>query len=321
MGDAYCQDSDVREATGLPIQIGTPVIYGHVKFRGIADGEKRPQVFVALFLGGSQVDRVQVNDRGYYYFLRSPSNAAVLVFEADNIEVGRVVLMSQIGSTVRRDIEIDWLKTGRNRDGPPGVISARDSYARSPEAEKEFDTGLAASRAKRSGDAKMIFERMLVKDEKDYAAWTELASLYFNDSEFKKAETAYVKALELKNDFMAALVNLGKLYLITKEPEKATLVLTKAVMTDPGSANAFHFLGEAYLQTKQGSKAVPALNEAIRLKPVEKAELHLRLAALYDAAGVKDRAAAEYKLFLEKVPDFKNRSGLERYIKENSNQP
>ena len=148
-----------------------------------------------------------------------------------------------------------------------------------------------------------------------------MASLYFNDSEFKKAETAYVKALELKNDFMAALVNLGKLYLITKEPEKATLVLTKAVMTDPGSANAFHFLGEAYLQTKQGSKAVPALNEAIRLKPVEKAELHLRLAALYDAAGVKDRAAAEYKLFLEKVPDFKNRSGLERYIKENSNQP
>ena len=104
----------------------------------------------------------------------------------------------------------------------------------------------------------MIFERMLVKDEKDYAAWTELASLYFNDSEFKKAESAYVKALELKNDFMAALVNLGKLYLITKEPEKATLVLTKAVMTDPGSANAFHFLGEAYLQTKQGSKAVPA---------------------------------------------------------------
>ena len=72
-----------------------------------------------------------------------------------------------------------------------------------------------------------------------------------------------------------------------------------------------------YLGAKQGSKAVISLNEAIRLAPQAKAELHLRLAALYNAAGAKDRAVNEYKLFLEKKPDYPDRLKLEAYIKAN----
>jgi len=94
------------------------------------------------------------------------------------------------------------------------------------------------------------------------------------------------------------------------------LVLENAVMSDQNSANGFHYLGIAYLQTKQGSKAVPVLNEAIRLAPAEKAELHLNLASLYNNAGMKDRAANEYKLFLVKRPDHKEKAKLEAYIKE-----
>jgi Tfp pilus assembly protein PilF len=62
---------------------------------------------------------------------------------------------------------------------------------------------------------------------------------------------------------------------------------------------------------------VAVLNEAVRLAPNEKAEVHLRLASLYIAAGAKDRAANEYRLFLAKRPDFKDRTKLEAYIKEN----
>jgi Tfp pilus assembly protein PilF len=76
-------------------------------------------------------------------------------------------------------------------------------------------------------------------------------------------------------------------------------------------------LGETYLKLKQGSKAVPQLNEALRLDPNGKADAHLLLAALYDAVGLKDRAAGEYKQFLTKRPDFHDRKKLERYIAEN----
>lgn len=73
-------------------------------------------------------------------------------------------------------------------------------------------------------------------------------------------------------------------------------------------------LGEAYLQIKKGSKAVPYLTEAAKLG---KPDAHLRLAALYNGAGMKDKAAQEYEQFLKERPDYKDRKALEQYISEN----
>lgn len=317
-GYSAAQNEDIREATGLPIQIGTPVIYGHVKLRGLAENEPKPSIHVALYVSGFQIDRVRANDRGYYYFLRSAADGASLVFEVDNVELGRVTLTAGVGSTVRRDIEVDWRSAKRANQSAPGVISVKGAYSRSSDADKAFDKGIAAAKAKKTVEALTIFNRIVEKDPKDFVAWTELGSLYFGDSKYTEAEAAYSKALELKPDFMIALMNLGKLYLNQRQPDKAAIVLTKAATTDVTSANAFHYLGEAYLMSKQGSKAVVALNESIRLAPVEKADLHLRLATLYNAAGLKDRAANEYKLFLAKKPDYSDKELMEKYIKENA---
>ena len=68
------------------------------------------------------------------------------------------------------------------------------------------------------------------------------------------------------------------------------------------------------MQIKKGSKAVPYLNEAARLG---KPDAHLRLATLYNAVGLKDKAALEYEQFLKKRPDYKDRKALEQYISEN----
>ena len=50
------------------------------------------------------------------------------------------------------------------------------------------------------------------------------------------------------------------------------------------------------------------------------AEAHLRLAALYHGAGLKDKAAAEYEQFLKKKPDYPDRKKLEQYIVQNKKQ-
>ena len=47
------------------------------------------------------------------------------------------------------------------------------------------------------------------------------------------------------------------------------------------------------------------------------ADAHLRLGALYNLAGYKDRAAAEYEQFLQKKPDYPERKKLEEYIQTN----
>jgi len=59
------------------------------------------------------------------------------------------------------------------------------------------------------------------------------------------------------------------------------------------------------------------MNEALRIDPIGKAEIHLRIAAIYDNVGLKDLAATEYEQFLKKRPDYQDRKKLEKYIAEN----
>jgi cytochrome c-type biogenesis protein CcmH/NrfG len=181
-----------------------------------------------------------------------------------------------------------------------------------------MESAAEQAKAKNPNEAIKLYSQILRDDPNDFVAWTELGSVYFANSNITEAEKAYRKAIALKADFTLALFNLGKLYLSEKRFPEAVLVFENAVMSDKLSADGFHYLGEAYLQNKQGSKAVPVLNEAIRLAPNEKADIHLRLATLYNAANMKDRAANEYRLFLQKRPDHKERAKLENYIKENS---
>ena len=74
---------------------------------------------------------------------------------------------------------------------------------------------------------------------------------------------------------------------------------------------------QAYLQIKKGSLAVGYLNEAIKLDPMGMADAHLRLAVLYNAVGMKDKAAAEYEEFLKKRPDDPEKQQLQAYITAN----
>jgi len=312
------QTDEVRQATGLPIPIGAPVIYGRVNVNGLKPGEHKPTIFVSLLLGGVQIERQQTNDDGYYYFLTMPRNGAVLVFETNGNEIGRVVLTTGPGNVVREDISLNLRSVVQVGKAAAGVISAKYLYERSADNQKKLDKAIAASRDKQSELALSLLKELVTVDPNDFAAWTELGTVSFTLNRTSEAETAYLKALNLKPDFRIAQINLGKLYLFGKQPEKTIPILLAVAASDPTSTEAFHYLGEAYLQTKQGSKAVIALNEAIRLAPDENAELRLRLAALYNAAGAKDRAAEEYKLFLAKRPTYKNREDLEKYIDQNS---
>ena len=132
-----------------------------------------------------------------------------------------------------------------------------------------------------------------------------------------EAERAYAKALTEEPSFILALINVGKLRLSEKKYDRAIEVLSKAVSLKPPSAEANYFLGEAYLGTKKGSKAVDYMNEALRIDPIGRAEIHLRIGAIYDNVGLKNLAAAEYEQFLKKRPDYSDKKKLEKYIGEN----
>jgi tetratricopeptide (TPR) repeat protein len=111
-----------------------------------------------------------------------------------------------------------------------------------------------------------------------------------------------------------ALIALGRLHSNQKKFAEAIDPLTKALALQPKSGEANLLLGEAYIQLQKGSTAVSYLNEAAKNG---KPEAHLRLGWLYNAAGMKDKAAAEYEEFLKKKPDYSERKKLEEYISAN----
>lgn len=311
------QTDELRQATGLPIQIGQNVLYGKFTITNLSKTEKKPVARVTLLEGGSQLGVSQTNDAGYYYFLTLPRGTGTLVFEINGTEVGRMVVNPSAGSrSLRQDISIDWLEF--QRQSAPATVSAKDAYPRNAEATKTFEAAMKFAKEKDYPNAITQFNNVLAKDPKDFVAWTEIGTVYFKSDSLDNAEACYFKAIELKRDYFVALLNLGKLYLNRKQYDNAILVLSNAIKADPSSADAQFYIGESYLQAKKGNLAVAHLNEAIKLAPVEKAEAHLRLANLYNAAGMKDKAVTEYKAFLAKVPDYPDRVKVEQYIKDNS---
>jgi tetratricopeptide (TPR) repeat protein len=312
------QVDEVSEITGLPIPIGASVIYGQVIIRNVPRGERKPTVVVYLRNGGAQLDKYQANDRGYWYFLKQPVDGHALTFEVDGMEVGRAIIAGGISNRFRQDVEFDFQQfRGANRQAAPSVVSTRDRYERGDAAEGDFEKALTAIRAGKSDEALTLLTSIVAKDDKDHNAWMYIGTVHYGAKRNADARKAYEKALSLKPDYFVGNLNLGKLELSEKNLDAAVAALSKAVAADASSADANHLLGEAHLQNKKGSLAVGFLNKAIELDPIGKADLHLRLAALYNGAGLKDRAAMEYKSFLEKVKDHPELKNLEQYVKYN----
>lgn len=318
----FAQDDETRQGTGLPTKIGENVargskmnVSGRIKLEGAEKLKPPPVITVHVVFSGVTVDKTTTNDAGFFLIQNVPRENVSIMVEVDGNEVVRQPIIASPMGNPRLDFTIPWPIV--SSQAKPGVISASQMFTRIEKNELLFQQALAAGKVSETAKAVDLFNQILSSEPKDFVAWTELGTVYFRASSLDNAEACYFKAIELKADYFVALLNLGKLYLTQKRFDDAILVLSSAVAHLPTSADARHYLGETYLQAKKGSLAVPQLNEAIRLAPVEKADLHLRLATLYDGAGMKAKASYEYKMFLEKRPDYAERKQLEKYIADN----
>ena len=266
---------------------------------------------------GLVVERQPIGSKGTFRFINLRNGIYDIAVEVEGREVARtrVNINSLYKNDFRQDIALAWSPTPGG--SKPASVDAASVYKRTPAAQKLFEKADAAAANKSFEEAVQLFRQVVDTDPADYPAWTELGTMYYATGKADEAESAYVRALKEQPDFLRAAVNLGRLRIAMKKFEPAIEALSSAVEKHPDSADANLLLGEAYLQIKKGSKAVPYLETAARLG---RAEAHLRLATLYNAAGFKDRAAAEYEQYLAKKPDSPDRKKLEEYIKANKKQ-
>ncbi len=328
-GAVLAQDDEARAASGLPTFIGprpgsnpnfTSTLSGSLLIQGYDDKSPAPSLMVAIYSGGTLIDRRTIQNRGSFIFNGLPRSGLTLIVEADGMEVGRVPvpILNAPPLSNRQDIVLTAAQIGQVSERKKEVTELLNSYQRPEENQKLFDKALAAGKEKKTDGAQKLFKQLLAADPADFVAWCELGNLYFKAEKFSDAEAAYNKSLGLKPDFGPTLLNGGKFFLAQKNFARSIELLGKAVAQTPNSAEANRYLGEAYLHNRLGSKAVVYLNKAIELDPVGMADAHLSLAALYNAANLKDRAVKEYKLFLEKVPNYPEKAKIEKYISDNT---
>jgi tetratricopeptide (TPR) repeat protein len=294
-------------------------LFGDVKIDESGTGKAAPpKVMIVLYKDiGGEIGRQPISNGSRYTFNNLATGEYQLAIEADNNEITRIRVVIQGLSNdphgFRQDLEFA-LKARAPVTLKEGVISAADVYERPPENHALFEKAQDATNKKKYDQAATFLREMVERDTHDFQAWTLLGTVYLMENQSAGAENAYRKALEAKPTFALALIDLGRLYSAQKKYEEAIDPLSRAIEAQPQSGEANLMLGEAYLQLKRGSKAIPYLNVAANNG---KPEAHLRLGWLYNAAGLKDKAAIEYEEFLKKQPNYADRRKLEDYIATN----
>jgi tetratricopeptide (TPR) repeat protein len=296
---------------------GPHTLYGDIRVETEPgdDSAKPLSLEIQLYIiNGTLIGRQNVAANGRYRFMDLANGEYDVVVMSENLEVARVRVRVQ--SVYKTDFRQDITLEARtnHKANKPATISASDVYERTSANKSLFAKAQKAVDEKKYDEAMDLFSRLVAVDPKDFQAWTELGTVQLMRKNVDEAEKAYRRAIEERPAFTLALLNLGRLLSAENKFDAAIVPLTEAVKASPASADANFLLGEAYLQIKKGSKAVPYLNEAARLG---KPDAHLRLATLYNAVGMKDRAALEYEQFLKKRPEYKDRKALEQYISEN----
>src|SRR6266480_2484800 len=291
---------------------GNHTVYGDIKVREDPGSGVRPLSLDVLLYNefGNLMSRQTVSGNGRYRFNDLTEGRYYVVVEVENSEIARINVdfSSPLKTDVREDVELQWRDVSAAKKA--AVIAAADKYDRQGKNAQMFRKATEAMENKRYDQASLLLQQIVENDPKDFPAWEELGRVNFIQKQFDNAEKAYLEALKAHPNYALVLLSLGRLRIAQKNFEGAVEVLTKAVKLQPESAQENYFLGEAYLQLKKGSMATGYLYEALRLDPVGMAEAHLRLAALYNAVGYKDKAANEYEDFLKKQPDYPDRKKL-----------
>lgn len=300
---------------------GGQTLFGDVRITG----ENNEVVFkdVTLILRkvpDGEIGRQIVSSRGRYRFTNLKVGEYEIAIEAGGKEIGRlqqIMIRSELSNSPyghQYDLEFRWRPNAAPAQSPVGVISAADIYERPSSTRALFQKAEEAVSRKKFDNAAGLLKQIVETDNKDFQAWTALGTVYFAQEKVADAETAYLKAIEVHPSSVRAQLNLGRLRSSQKKFAEAVEPLTKAIELQPDSGDANYLLGECYLQLKKGSKAIPYLNEAAKLG---RPDAHLRLGWLYNAAGMKDKAAIEYEEYLRKNPEYPERNKLKEYITAN----
>ncbi len=312
------QKGTSSSAAGAP-RVSAPLIFGKIAVRAHQEVANFPSISIIYVSESRTPTRLAVGKSGNYCFKRNETGGGTLTVDIDGVEMARRVLPTSGIPHQREDFDI--VLGQPEKAGSPAVISSKFYYPPNEKTVELYKQAASAEAAKETDKSAGLLKQIVAADPLDFRAWAMLGAYHLERKSFADSEAALRKSIELKQEYPAPWVTVGRLRIDQKQYAAAIEILKHAIELDPKSARAYQYLGEAYLQSKQGSLGVEALNRSIELDPKGMADSHLLIARLYDLAGAKHLAAREFKLYLDKVPNYPERKKLEKFIKDNPDGP
>jgi tetratricopeptide (TPR) repeat protein len=135
----------------------------------------------------------------------------------------------------------------------------------------------------------------------DPTYYFELGNVFAELSRREDAAAAFQAALDLKPEYVEALVNYGALQSERGEAEQAIQLLTKAVELRPKDARAHVNLGAAHYTKSEYYKAMTHFRKALEIDS-NFYEAHYHLGVAFADAGIYREAMREWELVVKLGP-------------------
>ena len=148
-------------------------------------------------------------------------------------------------------------------------------------------------------------------------AYNELGVQYLQLGELDKADESLAKALKLAPDSATPLLTHGILLTVMRKFNLAVTELQTALKQKEQSANGHFYLGQALANLGRFAEAEIQLTRAIELGGDEVKDAHRFLGAIYLQRGDREKAVAEFEIYLKLAPKAKDAEQVRQLIRQN----
>jgi predicted O-linked N-acetylglucosamine transferase (SPINDLY family) len=176
-----------------------------------------------------------------------------------------------------------------------------------------LDKGLTLHKAGKLEEAKLIYEKLLTKDQNNFQLINLLGVISLQQKNFNDAITQINKAISLNPSHHALYNNLGVAYKETEKYESAIENFKRAIEIKPNYAEAYNNLGIIFKKKYQYNEAYNNYQKAIELNP-NYAEAYNNLGLLYGDTKRYKEAIINFSKAIELnknyIDAYKNRANI-----------
>ena len=248
---------------------------------------------------GGIVDQVNTDARGRFRFANLLRGYYKIVINVP----GYAPAQQDADLTMLAKAYLVFTLTKAETDGTRHVASTTDVIdARVPQnARDEFSKGREALARKNYAEAITHFQKAASFYPEFFEAQLLLATAFMDMRDWQKAETATVRALQIRPDNPAAGLALGEIFWRQKRYDEAERALLDGLKLDEKNWHGHFTLARLYWEKGDVMKAGPCLGRTLQLKP-DFAEAHLLAGNVLLKVGQQQRAKIEYGEYLRLAP-------------------